>query len=265
MKQCNALATHYSAFVDGELTPLESVAIRKHIGYCRTCRLEVQRTEDLKLAVHVHGEEIQQTSNLQERIAAELARQDQQRTRRSKQSVLAGALAASMIAMLSLPWESPSDTVRPEGSSSPSLSAPTDDMGRLAPRDSALAGRRYPGTVRNGVQKINDSILAQLVEMHLEQASVQPSQSASILSFAALPMRNAVNASYPGCLQSRPTASLAVLDSSRMLLPPDVAESLDRFGVHWETRGRVEVRISEQSGRLFVLLTDAQSVEASPI
>ena len=57
MKPCESLDPHLSALVDGELRPLEAIAIRKHLHACPHCAREVRALESLKVRLHMVGRE----------------------------------------------------------------------------------------------------------------------------------------------------------------------------------------------------------------
>ena len=108
MKPCNALSTHYSAYIDGELTPLESVAIRRHLNRCLVCRKEVQDLENMKLSVHMHGRDIAPNDTLKKKLTAAIHELETQKQRKTYGGLAAGILAAAVIVVVASPQTSQS-------------------------------------------------------------------------------------------------------------------------------------------------------------
>ncbi len=253
MKPCNALSTHYSAFIDGELTALESVAIRKHLLRCPECRKEVQELENMKLSVHLHGFNSPKRPGLKNRLEKTLNNLERTRKQRIQASLLAAATALGIIVVI--------------GSTTPSASVPETsiDSNQTPLTTSLIAPISKPVEVPLENRTLNDKLVDDLVKRHLGIKSPLSVNPRGILSFEALParfleggshVRQVLNASYQRCLQTRPGASLAVLDASTLKLPAQVEASLDRIGVYVEQRDNVEIRISQSGQRFFVLLTD---------
>ena len=253
MKPCSALSTHYSAFIDGELTPLESVAIRKHIQRCSKCRHDVQELENMKLAVHMHGTSSPIRPELKKKLEGTLKALERRRKQRVQGSLLAAAAAAAIIVVIGSPTKSISlqSTERDSIESAESITP----IAQLSPREHDTTKTKT----------LDETVFSNLIKRHLGLNNPTPHASEALLSFEALPVqfleggtqvRQVLNASYQRCLQTRSGASLAVLDATQLQLPPQVEASLDRIGVYVEQRDTVELRVSQSGQRFFVLLTD---------
>ena len=266
MKPCRALSSHYSAFVDGELTALESVAIRKHLLGCSHCRQEVQELENMKLAVHIHGDSIPPSATLKHRLEQELERLERRRSRRVHGVVLATVTALSIIVVVGSPTNLDKAKARGDYSVEPLVQVDWEDD---SVPTSPLAYSHQPRT-----RTMDDALFSDLIDRHNGRHKTPLSRHAGIVSFEALPIRlidagpqvrHVVNASYQRCVQTRSGASLAVLDATKIKLSPNVESSLDRIGFYVEHRDATEIRISQNGKRLFVLITDKSAAHLSVI
>ena len=257
MKPCNSLATHYSAYIDGELTPLEAVAIRKHLSRCATCRRDVQQLENMKLAVHMHKDANRPPTALKHRLEATFKEVERQESRRIQAGVAAALAAAAIIVIIALPDNAVSRA------KTLASTAPTSSQVQQTSSQNRATTPFSP--VKQPPRLVDESLFGALVDRHhgIDMRSFR--EQPGLLSFEALPVRlmdtgphvrQVVNASYQRCIQTRSGASLAVLDATQLKLPPQAEASLDRIGFYVEHRGSVEVRVSQSGERLFVLLTD---------
>ena len=260
MKPCNALSTHYSAFIDGELTPLEAVAIRKHLSRCAACRRDVQQLENMKLAVHMYKDANPAPESLKHRLEATIQTVEKQRTRRIQTGVAAALGVAAMIVVIASSDKSvvTDVTLAPTAPTAPTAS---NMQQTVSQRQSAAPFSSITHTPR----LVDESLFGALVDRHHGIDFRSMKKHPGLISFEALPvrlmdtgphLRQVVNASYQRCIQTRSGASLAVLDATQLKLPPQAEASLDRIGFYVEHRGSVEVRVSQSGSRLFVLLTD---------
>jgi hypothetical protein len=273
MKPCKALSSRYSALVDGELTALESVIVRQHLALCDRCQDEVRSLERLKLLVHYHGRDPKPLGILETEIRSALDAEDAATRRRNWSRGLGVGIAAMMcafvwqIGIVGLDPEPVETTASVEGRLA---EAPTESV----VRPEALPRRGPPVTRASHRRALDESLLADLVRHHRKEGSMSKDVRAALVYFEALPIRfldsrgraaPMVNASYQSCRRSRSGASLAVLDAASVSLPPRARAGLDTAGVYVEGWDGVEVRISQNGQRLYVLLTDQAPGFDSPI
>jgi hypothetical protein len=265
MKPCNALSTHYSAYIDGELTPLESVAIRRHLSRCLVCRKEVQALENMKLSIHMHGHDMAPTTDLREKLTWAVSQLEAQQKRKIFTSLAMGVLAAAIIVVVASPQMlQTSDQVVRE---------PMEETVSIVPISPRSDGPRAKPPV-HAASVLDSRILSELVKRHQVALDGSTKTHPAIVSFEPLPVRfvdegsqvtRVLNASYQRCLQTQPGASLAVLDSAQVRLPVHLQARLDATGVYVEQWENIEVRVSQSNHKIFVLLTNKAPSWNSPI
>jgi len=242
---CANVRPFMSALVDGELTPVESIGVRRHVERCAACRMELMSIEQLKLRVHVAGREVQAPDLDRERWARAIAvRAEDRRAARSWKMPLAAA-AAVVIGVLSLSVPSSHHAPSPlavQAAEAPQvvLSAPT--MHRLV-------------DVHQG--KLGHIALDDLI------------QAGALMTFEALPGTfiapnsgdGVKQASFADCDPGSTIGSaLAVLRAARVELTPEAQSALDTSGVFVEVIGHTELRLTRGGDRLFVLLRTIEPV-----
>jgi hypothetical protein len=247
MKPCDTLRTHFSALLDGELEPLESIGVRRHIEQCATCGAEFEALEQLKLQVHVAGTAPVLPEALRARFGdAVAARAAARRERDAWRMPL--AVAAAILCGLML------------------TSLPGQDE-RAA--DQAVAAAEQAVVV-------DAAALERLVAVH--HGEVGPRglddlvRAGALMAFERLPgsflgpeggRAAVVQTSYVDCDGGASGASLAVLRAARTDLPAAVQAALDTHGVFVEVVRGTEVRLSVGGDKVFVLLSEVVEVPAA--
>jgi len=256
------LRPHLSALVDGELEPLEAIAVQRHLRQHADLAAEQQSLEQLKLAVHLAGQRDKPDPALRTRLvagvrAAAAERRHRQNARRwGLGLVAAGALAALVLAVLPPRGTTPSAGALAEHAP---VAAPTARVTAPIDFEATHALDRLVAVHRGHVSPmaLRDLTLAgALVTLEsLPDGLLDPSDGRAPI----------VQASYADC-SPRPTgATWAVLRLDRVDLPPAVDAALETAGVYTDVIDGVEVRLSENGDKLFILLNDAPSASVSPI
>jgi hypothetical protein len=273
MKPCKTLSSRYSALVDGELTALESVIVRQHLAFCERCQDEVLSLERLKLLVHCHGRDSKPLKTLETEIRDALDAEDAATRRRTWARSLGVAVAVTMCVVVWRIGGLGSDT-EPEDDTTTIEVSSIDGKGESISLPSKVR-LPVPRVTRTTYRRVLDeSLLTDLVRQHRKEGTLSKDVRDALISFEALPIRfldsrgragPLVNASYQSCRRTRSGASLAILDVNSVSLPPRARTALDTSGVYVEGWDGVEVRISQNGQRLYVLLTDQAPGFDSPI
>lgn len=252
-----ALRPHLSALVDGELEPLEAIAVQTHIRQAPELALEVREIERLKLAVHLAGTRDQAPTFLETRLRAQARAAFDARKQPSAWRWLLpiGAIASAAAAVVLV--------VGGDGAREPGASV-AEAVVAEAPR----AIRVSP----------SDVVMNKLVDFHrgdISAMNLGDLQAAGVLeTVERVPTTflqdNArpklVQASTMGCNVRDSGATLAVLPLSHIDLPQAIDNALEANGVYLDTIDGVDVRFSTAGGKLFVLFTgDGRSTQADPI
>lgn len=240
MSPCDRLRHHLSALADGELTALESIAIRRHLVLCPACRDEVRGLEDRKLALHLAGTAAGPDDALRSRWRAAIEARGLGAPARRRSRFTAPGLAAAAVAFTL-----------------------------------AVLLFRPPAAPANARPELDRPGFARMVEVH--RGAPLPARLADFVSagalvaFDTLPGRflppdgpldgdeaRVVHASYADCDASRAGASLAVLDAGRVELPNEIEWTLLADGVWLDVEEGVEIRVTRSGDKLFVLLSDLE-------
>lgn len=252
-----ALRPHLSALVDGELEPLEAIAVQTHVRQSPTMGAEVREIERLKLAVHLAGTRDKAPDFMETRLRAQCREHFAAKARPSawRWLVPVGAIAGAAAAVIV--------TVGGEGTN---VRAP--ELGSSAKVESVAPVR----------VSASDQVLNKLVDFHrgdIAAMNLRELQAAGVLetvervpeSFlqdAARP--KLVQASTMGCNERESGATLAVMSLSKIDLPQAIDNALEANGVYLDTIDGVDVRFSTAGGKLFVLLSgDGRSTMGDPI
>lgn len=250
-----ALRPHLSALVDGELEPLEAIAVQRRVRQSPALESERGDLERLKLAVHMAGTRDKAPIGLETRLRAEVraafASQTAPARRRSLPLVLGGVVVTVAAALLMVPLLTGGDK------GTPAPGAEGVGIAKAEPEPSAR-------------------VLARLVAVHRGEASPMSvtERRGAVVSIERLPatfiadgQKSAlVQASYMGCTERTGGATLAVLDAARVDLPTAVDNALEMTGVFTDEVDGVAVKISSQRGRIYVLLSgDARAITSDPI
>jgi hypothetical protein len=252
------LRPHLTALVDGELEPLEAIALQQRLRQSPALAEEYRELERLKVAVHLAGTRDKAPAALE----GQLERMCQQhfareaRVRAQLRWVSWGAplgLAASLLIGVVLVSDGPHGT-------------PSNGAGETA----AKMVRDVDPT---------DRVLARLVEFHRDHASPMRlrdlSDSGALLAVERVPdsfivpegqKPRLVQASYMGCHEREGGSTLAVLDARQVDLPQRIVNALETTGVFVDSIGGVSVRLSVSGDKVFVLLSSEESTSGpSPI
>ncbi|MCC6621457.1 MAG: hypothetical protein IT385_09380 [Deltaproteobacteria bacterium] len=246
---------HLSALVDGELEPLEAIAVQGHVRQSAELGAEVRELERLKLAVHLAGTRDKAPEALRTRLEAqcrEALRAEHERRARWRWALPLGGLAAAAVAL-----------------------AVTLGGGAPAPAGPELASRSVKPVRVDGATEV----LARLVDVHRGDASAMALKSLQndgvLLTVERVPdgfveaggnRPKLVQTSSMGCNERDGGSTLAVLDGTRIDLPTTIDNALEINGVYLDTIDGVEVRLSTSGGKVFVILSgDGRSTSADPI
>ncbi len=250
MKPCDTVRSLLSALVDGELAPLESIAIRRHLSQCEACHAELRATERLKVALHVAG------------------------TSEPLPDETAGRLEAAMQARFA--------AARAEARASrrwlPLAAAAVLTAGVWAAWPGEHARGSAPLAIAPAPLTLDDAVLARLVAVHQGGPSkAGPARAAlrdALVAFERLPgsfitpegeRPRVVQVSYADCDGPGNGSSLAVFSADRVRLSSSVDAALDTKGVFLEVVDGVEVRVSLSGDKVFVLLSDIDPIDPSSI
>ncbi len=250
-----ALRPHLSALVDGELEPIEAIALKQHLRQSATLEAEYRELERLKMAVHLAGTRDVAPATLGEQLEARCrasfaARRAKRAPRLMTWLVPIGSMAAVALALVVVTG-----------------GEPATDGGEAVPQVAVLPADP------------SDVVMARLVDFHREQSSpmvlADLSANGALVTIERLPdtfivpegqRPTLVQASYMGCNEREGGSTLAVLRVDRVDLPQRVDNALDATGVYVDTIDGVEVRMSVSGDKLFVLLSgEASGQSTSPI
>ncbi len=237
---CDSARPLMSALVDGELTPVESIGVRRHVERCASCRMQLMSLEQLKLRVHVAGREVGPTEFDRERWARAVSVRASAHaaTSRSSWKMPLAAAAAAVIGVLSLsvPSAHHADPLVVEAAESAQFT-------------------------------LSAAVLERLVDVHRGRlghvALDDMIQAGALMTFEALPGTFIAPNSGTGLMQasfadcdpgSTVGSALAVLRASRVTLTPEAESALETSGVYVEVIGHTELRLTRGGERLFVLL-----------
>lgn len=249
-----ALRPHLSALVDGELEPLEAIALQQHVRQSPALEAEYRELERLKMAVHLAGTRAPAPAELGEMLEArcrQALRAKAEKPSAWRWMVPLGATFAAAAALLVV-------TAGPA----------TDGRGERAARV-AVKPASDP----------SDLVVARLVDFHREGGSPMAladlSARGALITVERLPdsfivpegqRPQLVQASYMGCSEREGGSTLAVLRVDRVDLPQRIDNALETTGVYVDDVGGVHVRMSVSGDKLFVLLSgDSEGQSASPI
>lgn len=250
-----ALRPHLSALVDGELEPLEAIALQQHVRQSPPLEAEYRELERLKLAVHLAGTRAPSPAALGELLEKRCRATLSAKARESKVPLWAwlaplGALSAAAVAMI----------VASGGGTS---ALPSEGVEQVAVKPSADP---------------SDLVMARLVAFHKEGSSPMTladlSARGALVTVERLPdsfivpegqRAQVIQASYMGCNEREGGSTLAVVRVDRVDLPQRIDNALDATGVYVDTIDGVQVRMSVSGDKLYVLLSGDGHKASSPI
>jgi len=263
-----SLRPHLSALVDGELEPLEAIAIQRHVRHNDSLGAEQRSLEQLKLGVHLAGTRDDPPLGLRARLlAAVRSEAEAQRARRPLRWLWAIPATAAVVAAvtfavaLSGPWFEDLDGAVPIALAPAALDPP------------AATERPAPP-----IYELDDEALIRLVHVHIGDldpvALRDMSSSGALVQHGELAdgfldndggRAGVVQASFMDCNPRQRGDTLAVFDADRINLPPAVDSALEGAGVYTDVADGVEIRITSMGDRLFVVLRPSPAASVSPI
>jgi len=248
------LRPHLSALVDGELAPLEAIAIQRHMRQCPELLAEQRDLERLKLGVHLAGTRDPAPAEVGARLRAAVEREvaAAQARRRRLRWVAPLAVAAAALA-IALPF---------------GLSDPAPERG-LAASTVAVAPAPSEAAAWSEPYALGADTLERLVALHLGQVGpehlrdlaeggvltgIESLPSGFILPHQSGARATLVPASTMRCHEEDGGPTLVELRADRVDLASDIALAVAAQGFYATTVGDVEVRLSVRGSRILVLL-----------
>jgi hypothetical protein len=236
MNTCQRIEPHLSALMDGELEPLEIIAIRRHLDRCIGCAHELKQLESLKVTTHLAGQNTVIHPSMRSRLRAVIPVYRPALYRLWAPSFLA---ACTLICMTWFAWPSV-HSMTPNASVIPVISLP---------------------------QALDEGLIERVVDAHRRRAGSLGRSTVALIALERIPVHfiderrqhGLVQASFGSCQQVREEATLAVLDVRKMILPGYIEERLARDGVYVDVHHGVEVRVSVSGNRVFVLASNIDS------
>ncbi|MCB9727692.1 MAG: zf-HC2 domain-containing protein [Deltaproteobacteria bacterium] len=256
MSPCDRIRAHLSALADGEMQPLEAIALQRHLASCAGCAAEYEAVAALKVKVHVAAGEVVAPAALRARWRSSVSEAVAARARGPWWAAVVlpaglAAAAAVLALMLTTPRSEP---------------APRDEVA-VAPVAVAQPPEHRPLVLLDG------DALERMARVH--RATATPNllddlvQAGALLTFERLPADfmnrglerlRVVRARHVDCDASWMGSSLAVLRADTVDLPDDVDHALVDQGVFVRSVAGLEVRVSRSGDQIFVLLSDPATV-----
>lgn len=251
----DSLKPHLTALIDGELEPLEAIALQQRLRQSPRLDAECRELERLKVAVHLAGKEAEAPRSLERSLEAMCREHFEARTRRRSWSmallVPAGlaAIALMVVVALDRPTTEPTPVaVLPEAVEPTVARADQDLFNRLAGfHRESLSPLALSDLKRRG---------ALIAIERLPDTFITPEGQKPQL----------IQASWMGCNEREVGSTLAVLRADKVELPADIDTALATTGVFIDIVEGVMVRVSVSGDKLFVLLsTDNPTPDQTPI
>ncbi len=267
----DALGRQLSAMVDGELAPIEALALKRAVEQTPALQRECNQLEDLKLAVHAAGRQksIPPEVGARLRASVETAATERETITRTQRWVLPlGSLAVAAAAVLVLLPGAPKQAPTPTTVANTSVAAPVP-----------LARTAAPPSVEFGT-----SALSRLVAVHrgeLESNALRDMRlSGALRTLERLPASldpprqrvQVVRASFNkpacndvdgSCEDVQSSTTLAVLDANHVDLPQRMLTVLNN-DARYDTRIQgTDVTVTVRRGKLFVLMRDVAGPDYS--
>lgn len=253
MSPCERIFAHLSALADGELQPLEAIAMQRHLASCGSCAAKYAGITELKVKVHVAaGDAVpSERQHARWRSAVDDAQAAQAGSAWAAWLLPAGLTVAAVLALV-LVWPQRG----PEPVAAPVVARVAEPV---APAPAPLV-------------MLGTDALERMARVHRGAAS--PSllddlvQGGALMTFERLPADfmnggrervRVVRARHVDCDASLMGSSLAVLRAASVDLPDDVDRALVDQGVFVRSLAGLEVRVSRSGDQIFVLLSDVPS------
>jgi hypothetical protein len=269
-----ALRPYLSALVDGEMEPLEAIALQRHVRQHPDLEREVSDIEQLKLSLHMAGRREEAPPGLETRLKAHLA---EAMAAKREEAPLAGRfwgwtgiVAVGAIALTLAVMATRGDESTAEVNATATTAGVFNVDTHLAERLGIRPGRAQALDGR--------AVISALIDTHRgdlpEQAVHMLRRQKVIEGWERVPAgfvephgkrTQLVLASTMSCTE-RPGATLVILPARRIDLPPHVDNALETSGVFSERLDGVEVRYSRSGDKLFVVIHgDELASELDPI
>jgi len=255
----DSLRPHLTALIDGELQPLEAIALKQRMRQSPELTAECQELERLKVAVHLAGTRDPAPEVLKRSLEAMCHRHfEAQQKKQARWTTLwvplglaASAAVGLLVAFAGADTEGPRGTPPQLATMVAPTVVPPADPSELLPR---LAGfhRESESPLALSDLKNRGALLA--IE-RLPDTFITPEGKKPQL----------VQASWMGCSEREIGATLAVLRADRVALPPIIEAALETTGVFVDIIDGVHVRLSVSGDKLFVLLSTDPGPNQSPI
>jgi anti-sigma factor RsiW len=264
-----ALRPYLSLMVDGEMEPVEAIAMQRHVRQHPELAREVADIEQLKLSLHLAGRRDEAPPGLETRLRAQLGaamterREARQQRRNAGLWALAGALGlAALVVVL---W--PRQAAVPVDPSMVQAMTIEEELERRLGADPTttrtLDGKALIATLIDSHRgDLPEHVVNMLRHQHVIErwervpaGFVEPAGRRTQL----------VLASTMSCTE-RAGATLVILPAARVALPSHVENALETAGVFSERMEGVEVRYSRSGDKLFLVLNgDERTSELDPI
>lgn len=243
----DSLRPHLSALVDGELEPLEAIALTRHVRQSPALEADRQSLERLKFAVHLAGRQDPAPLGLETRLRAQVAglagAREVARARvgwRLPTLALMGTAAlVALVAVVSLDGRAPLQGV-PQDREAAALTSRVD-----------LGESELEALVR--VYRREESPMALRALREAGALDGEPDILPTGLLPAA-PESTVVPVAYTRCNERETGSLIAKIRLDRVNLAPDIANALEGDGVYATRIDGVDVRISSSEDRLVVLI-----------
>jgi len=258
----DSLRPHLTALIDGELQPLEAIALKQRMRQSPELSAECQELERLKVAVHLAGTRDPAPDALKRSLEAMCQRHfDAQRKKQARWTTLWVPLGLAASAAVGLLVAFGGGAAGPEGprATPPQLASITVAPAVVLPTDPNELLPRLAGFHRESESPLALADLknrgALLAIERLPDTFITPEGTKPQL----------VQASWMGCNERQNGSTLAVLRADRVRLPPIIESALDATGVFVDIIDGVHVRLSVSGDKLFVLLSTDPGPNQSPI
>lgn len=254
MSPCDRIHAHLSALADGELQPLEAIAMQRHLASCGSCAGKYAGITELKVKVHVAAGDAVPSERQQARWRSAVV-DAQGRGPAWTSWVLPAGLAAAAVLALALAW--------PQRATEP---AARPVVARVA---EPVAAAPAPPVA------LGTEVLERMARVH--RAAASPNllddlvQAGALMTFERLPADfmnsglgrlRVVRARHVDCDASLMGSSLAVLRAASVDLPDEMDRALVDQGVFVRSLAGLEVRVSRSGDQIFVLLSDVPAPSA---
>ena len=259
MSPCERIRPHLSALADGELLPLEAIAMQRHLRACGGCAAEYAAVTELKVKVHVAAAEPTVSDAQRRRWRTSVERAAATRARDAAWGgwvwpAVAAAVAAGAALWLVAPWRAEAPAPAP--------------VAVVAPEPVAVGAQV--------LTLLDHGAMERMARVH--RAAAAPNllddlvQAGALMTFERLPADfmnsdlgrvRVVRARHVDCDASWMGSSLAVLRAAAVDLPDEVDRALVDQGVFVRALDGLEVRVSRSGDQIFVLLSDAPTASAA--